>query len=345
MHEIKALTQRLLPNSVKDRAGWAGDIASAFHALRIAPEPANICAAIAVIEQESTFNADPPVPGLPRIVRQEIETRRQRYGIPQLAVDAALAMKSRDGRSYAKRIDTLRTEKEMSQLFEVMIAEVPLGEPLFARYNPVRTGGPMQVSVEFARQQVRAAPYPYAPMDTVRHEVFTRHGGLYFGIAYLLDYPAPYASPLYRFADFNAGRYSSRNAAFQQAVSRIARRRLSLDGDLLRYADGTPDANAVSETQRALEAIDELRLNKGEVLRDLRLEKSAAFQDTRLYRRVFELADELGTEPAPRAVLPRIDLKSPKIKRKLTTEWFARRVNWRHENCLARTEPDPRNVR
>jgi hypothetical protein len=35
-------------------------------------------------------------------------------------------------------------------------------------------------------------------------------------------------------------------------------------------------------------------------------------------------------------VLPQIDLRSPKFKRKLTTEWFARRVAARHAACLAR---------
>jgi hypothetical protein len=35
-------------------------------------------------------------------------------------------------------------------------------------------------------------------------------------------------------------------------------------------------------------------------------------------------------------VLPRIALASPKITRKLTTEWFARRVDERHQRCLAR---------
>ena len=33
--------------------------------------------------------------------------------------------------------------------------------------------------------------------------------------------------------------------------------------------------------------------------------------------------------------MPQIDLKSPKITRKLTTEWFARRVDSRFKQCLA----------
>jgi hypothetical protein len=35
-------------------------------------------------------------------------------------------------------------------------------------------------------------------------------------------------------------------------------------------------------------------------------------------------------------MVPRIELKSPKISRNLTTEWFARRVEERYERCLAR---------
>ncbi len=335
--EGKALVSRLLPGGVSDRAGWAADIFNAFAALRIPATTENFCTAIAVIEQESTFQADPAVPGLSRIAWAEIETRRKHYGMPKLLLDAALAKTSRDGRSYKVRIDTLRTEKQMSILFEDMTSEFPYGDHLFARYNPVRTGGSMQVSVQFAEEQARTAPYPYPPIGSVRHEVFTRRGGLYFGIAYLLDYPASYGEPLYRFADFNAGRYSARNAAFQNAVTKISKRRLSLDGDLLRYAGSGDRSQDPSDTQRALDAVAaRLRLSRAEVQHDLAQEKAPGFQDTVLYQRVFALADQLAADKLARAVMPQIDLKSPKIKRRLTTEWFAKRTNGRYGNCLAR---------
>jgi hypothetical protein len=236
--DTRALVAKLLPASVKDKAGWANDLHAAFTHLKIPQVPETYCAALAVIEQESTYQVDPVVPNLPDIVWNELEQRGAKFGIPKLLISAAMLKTSPDGRSYQKRIDTLKTEKQLNALFNDMITELPFGQKLFADHNPVHTAGPMQVSIEFAEQHARERPYPYRLTSNVRDEVFTRRGGLYFGSAILLDYPAPYTEVVYRFADFNAGRYSSRNAAFQSALGRLTGKALVLDGDLLRYLNG-----------------------------------------------------------------------------------------------------------
>jgi hypothetical protein len=81
-----------------------------------------------------------------------------------------------------------------------------------------------------------------------------------------------------------------------------------------------------------------LGLDEREIRRDLEREKVREFEETDLYRKVFELADERG--PAPRAVVPDIRLQSVKISRKLTTDWYARRVDDRYRRCL-RSPPRP----
>ncbi|TAH51512.1 MAG: DUF1615 family protein [Betaproteobacteria bacterium] len=333
----QALVQRLLPPGVtRDRAGWAADIADAIGALRLTPSAENYCAAIAVIEQESTFQADPAVPGLSKIVWREIETRRAKYMIPKVALDAALSKPSPTGRTYKQRIDALRTEREMSELFGDMIDELPGGKLLLSGYNPVRTGGPMQVSVAFAEEHARTRPYALPVKGTLRDAVFTRRGGVYFGIAHLLDYPAPYRDPLYRFADFNAGHYSSRNAAFQQAVAQLSGRKLVLDGDLLSYVNGVPSA-ATSSTQRAVfDLARRLGLSRDEIQAGLRQEKDESFYRSKVYQRVFALADAAAGRPVAREAMPRIDLKSPKIRSKITTAWFAERVKMRYGHCMGR---------
>jgi len=334
--EGRALVGRLLPDGVKDRAGWALDIYAALAALDIPPTPENICAAIAVTEQESGFQVDPVVPGLASIAHKEIDRRRESAGIPRFALDAALAISSPNGKSYAERLDAVKTEQQLSEIYEDFIGRVPFGKVLLADRNPVRTAGPMQVSIAFAEEFVVAKPYPYPVSGTIRHEVFTRRGGLYFGIAHLLAYPASYPRQLYRFADFNAGQYASRNAAFQSAVTELSGIPLELDGDLIRYDHGQP-ARQPGSTELATRVLGHrINLNNEDIRRDLDVGKEQRFEETRLYARVFGLADKLTGKPAPRAALPQVQLHSPKITRSLTTEWFANRVEGRYQTCLQR---------
>lgn len=331
---VRAQIAALLPARTADRAGWARDIYAAFAALKLAPTTGNICAVLAVAEQESGVNADPVVPNLPRTAWKEIEGRAAGVGVPALAVHLALKLPSPDGRSYAERIDGARTEGELSRIFEDFIGMVPLGRRLFGGFNPVRTGGPMQVAVAFAEDYARDHPYPYPVDQSLRREVFTRRGGLYFGIAHLLDYPAPYDQPLYRFADFNSGRYASRNAAFQSAVATASGIPLDLDGDLLR--PGAP-LDKPGSTELAVRSIGkELGLGDREIRRQLEQGDRPGFEGSRLYREVFELAEGREGRPLPRAVVPKITLHSPKMTRQRTTGWFAQRVDGRYRRCLAR---------
>ncbi|QQN52885.1 DUF1615 domain-containing protein [Stutzerimonas balearica] len=321
---------RLLPGNLRDRQGWAQDIQAAFTTLEIEPSRENLCSVIAVTEQESTFQVAPPVPGLAKIARAEIDRRAARLHIPQFLVRGALSLDSPTGKTYAERLSRVRTEQELSAIFDDFTGMVPLGRQLFGSLNPVRTGGPMQVSIAFAES--RAGDYPYPIEGSVRDEVFSRRGGMYFGIAHLLDYPAHYDKSLYRYADFNAGWYASRNAAFQNAVTRASGIKLALDGDLVIHG-----SSRVGATERAVRTLGkQLDLDEDEIRRALLQGDSLTFEDSELYEKVFALADRRAGKRLPRALVPGIKLESPKITRNLTTAWFAQRVDERRRRCLAR---------
>ena len=331
--DVRAAVDRALPAAISDRAGWSADITGAFIKLGLPPSRENTCAVVAVIEQESGFQVDPVIPGLGGIALRTIDTRAAHAGVPLALVHAALDLESSDGRTYRERIKAARTEKELSDVYEDFIGRVPLGRRLFASWNPIRTRGPMQVNVAFAEQFEAIKPYPYHDYRRdLRDELFTRRASIYFGVAHLLDYRAPYDRYLYRFADYNAGRYSSRNAAFQQAASIIAGKPLTVDGALLA---NDPDAKGAGSTERLLLGIaPRLRLSDADIREALEQGRTDGFARTALYRRVFTLADRKAGRRLPRAILPRIRLEGPKIVRPLTTGWYARRVNGRFDRCV-----------
>jgi hypothetical protein len=322
-----------LPRSLSDRSGWTADMYAAFGALGIEPSRENICAVVAVIEQESGFHVNPVIPGLPAIAWREIDSRAERAGVPHLVVHTALQLKSPTGRSYSDRIDDARTEKDLSDIFEDFIGTVPMGRTLFAERNPIRTRGPMQVNVAFAETYAAVKPYPYPVKLSIADEAFTRRGSVYFGTAHLLAYAAPYDAYLYRFADYNAGQYASRNAAFQRAAGIASGIPVVPDGALLPHDS---EAKAPGGTEPALRALGKrLNLGDGAIHDALEQGKSADFERSSLYRRVFALAEQRAAHSLPREAVPRIQLHGPKISRYLTTYWYAHRVDQRFKRCLA----------
>jgi hypothetical protein len=327
-----AIIERSVPKDVPDRTGWINDIYTGFSVQELDATRNNVCAVVAVIEQESNFRVDPVVPQLGAVARREIDTRAQHAGVPALVVRGALGLRSPNGRTYAERIDAARTEKQLSDIYEDFIGSVPLGRDLFADWNPIRTRGPMQVNIAYAKQYAAIRPYPYPVKTSIADEVFTRRGSVYFGIAHLLAYRPPYDAYIFRFADFNAGQYASRNAAFQNAVSRVSGVPLVADGALLSDKDG---ASSPGDTERALHAIAaRLKLDQSEIHGALEHGRMPDFENTAVYERTFTLAERGGIRPLPRAVIPTITLHGPKLSRDLTTSWYAHRVQGRFERCV-----------
>ena len=307
------------------------DIYAGLTVQGLQPTQQNTCAVVAVIEQESGFHVNPVVPGMGAIAWKEIDNRAEHAGVPPLLVHAALDLHSSDGRTYSERIGGAKTEKDLSDIYEDFIGSVPLGRRLFSGWNPIRTRGPMQVNVAFAQSYAQVRPYPYPIKNSVDDELFSRRGSLYFGIAHLLAYQPPYDQYLYRFADFNAGQYASRNAAFQNAVSRASGAPLVTDGALLSHESG------IGSTELALRALSgRLNMNEGAIHSALEQGKTKEFERTQLYEKVFALADRTARRPLPRAIVPSIKLHGPKLSRQLTTSWYAHRVNGRYERCMGK---------
>jgi hypothetical protein len=330
--QARALVERSLPANLPDRGGWTDDIYSAFTYLGLTPSAQNSCAVSAVIAQESGYQVNPVIPGLAAMASREIDRRAQQSLVPLAVVHGALGWKSADGHSWNERIEAARTEKDLSDIYEEFIGSVPLGKTLFENRNPIRTRGPMQVNVAFAERFSATHQYPYPVRTSIADELFTRRGSIYFGVAHLLAYRAPYDSYLYRFADFNAGQFSSRNAAFQRAVADAAHMQLVADGALLPH-EGM--ISAMGSTESAIRDLSlRLDLDHDAIHAALGQERTEAFEGTAVYRRTFALAEQETGRSLPRAVIPSIELQGPKLSRHLTTDWYAHRVDDRYQHCL-----------
>ena len=105
------------------------------------------------------------------------------------------------------------------------------------------------------------------------------------------------------------------------------------DGALLAHDSDASNPGATELAVRTLAA--RLKMSDGAIHTALADGKTKRFESTTLYLRVFALADQRSASPLPRAVVPRIKLGGPKIKRSLTTDWYAHRVDDRFKRCLS----------
>ncbi len=198
----------------------------------------------------------------------------------------------------------------------------------------------MQVNVAFAARLRRGAPLPFSDRHLHRgravhppRQPVLRHrapAGLFGALRSV-------SVPLRRFqrrAVFEPQcRVAERGERGVRRAAGARRRRCCP-----REAGAQEDSGA---TERALRSIGgRLGLSNGEIHDALETERTADLERTRLYSRVFALAEKKAGHPLPRAIVPRIELHGPKISRRLTTEWYAQRVNSRFETCLKHL-PEP----
>lgn len=306
--------ERLLPAYVvRDRRGWAKDLHASFKAHHVRINLENVGAAIAVIDQASRFIDDPVEHDLPCRALLTLEERARRAGVSRLLLGCLLRRRTRAG-TYRERIENVWSEKELSGILDDF-----LGSSSFVRKlpHPVSSRGPMQVDVAFAERFVRehAIEAPYSRRDLAQ-QLFSRRVGLYFGVAKLLRHPAPYGA-LYRFGDYATEPFVSRNAAFQHAVAALSGEPLALEGM----------ASGLGPTEHAIQMLaGKLNMGAHKIREDLATHRTEAFERTLLYMGVFHLAEKKGRQ-VPRALLPRIDLRTLKHPQGLSTEAYAQQLH------------------
>ncbi len=337
-------------SSTQDPRGWAIDLLDVLRSENVAQSRENICAAIAIIDQESNFVADPAVAGLGALAETALRTKADRVPIlGRLALQFLETTPSAKD-SYMERIRSAHTERDLDMTYRSMVedaskraslslvVESGLLNQLIEERNDINTIGSMQVSVKFALEnakQSRWLPMSLKDVYALRDELYTRRGGLYYGVLQLLGYESGYNRKIFRFADYNAGRYASRNAAFQNIISALSTVKLTKDGDLLLYDKNQQALKTVSQSEKALRSIiaaQHLGLDDKQLRADLLKEKTAAFTTTQIYVAIRNLAKP----PVAFAEIPSIELTSPKIRHHMTTQNFAESVEKRYQKCMGK---------
>lgn len=363
--EAKSLNQeqikKLIPARVNDRASWAEDIASITETLKIPNSKENICSIVAVVDQESNFVANPNVAGLGQKAVKEVSTRLQEKFEDKLGVtlggplanyfNDVLRTQPSIEDNYLKQMSKVKNEQQLDVLYREIFdymsqhyhvsaltgAAKLVGQDIAEKMNPITTLGSMQVHINYAKEHKRNS----VNNNELRDDLYTQYGGLYYGIHRLMLYPAAYDKAIYRFADYNSGMYSSRNAAVQKMVEKLTEIDLSLDGDLLSYdKNGNPlVTNTLSEKAiNTLFITNKVLITPRQLRNDLKDEKSADFEKTQTYIAISKLYQEKTGKDPIYAIMPEVVISGPKLSRDYNTNWYASRVNGRFETCMQRAK-------
>lgn len=352
---------KLIPNRVQQRESWAKDIYDISQQFGIPQTKDNMCSIIAVVDQESNFVADPQVAGLGAKAVKEVEERLEEKFTEKLGekiggtvagyFQEVLKNQPTPDNNYLSQMRKVKTERELDELYREIFDHMSqhyhvsaltgaaklVGQDIGEKLNPITTLGSMQVHISYAKEHKRQG----GNIAALRSDLYTQYGGLYYGIHRLMMYPADYERAIYRFADYNSGMYSSRNAAFQTMLNAVADIELDLDGDLLLYTKDGSERAQKSQSENALInlfALEKVLITPRQIRADLKKEKEKKFEETATYQEVVRLYEEKTGKDAIYAVMPEVVISGPKLSRDYNTNWFATRVNGRYNTCMQRAK-------
>ena len=353
--------KKVLPSRVSERQSWAQDIFDIMDELRIEKTKQNVCSIVAVVDQESNFIADPTVAGLGEKAVQEINSRLKEKFEAKLGeliggtvagyFQEVLKNQPSPENNYMSQMRQVKTERELDLLYREIFAYMSkhyhisaltgaaklAGQDIGEKMNPITTLGSMQVHINYAKEHKRQS----GNIVELRNSLYTQYGGLYYGIHRLMQYPAEYDQAIYRFADYNSGMYSSRNAAFQSMLQALTENEISLDGDLLLYNKDGDVRPTLSQSEKELIAIfakNNVLVTPRQVRSDLKKEKDKKFENTQTYLAVQKLYQSKTNKDPIYAVMPQVVISGPKLSRDYNTNWFASRVNGRYETCMQKAK-------
>ena len=353
--------KKVIPTRVNDRQSWAQDIFDIMQELKIPKTKQNVCSIVAVVDQESNFVADPTVPGLGAKAVEEINTRLKEKFEAKLGetiggtvagyFEDVLKNQPSPEDNYMSQMRRVKTERELDLLYREIFdymskhyhvsaltgAAKLVGQDIGEKMNPITTLGSMQVHINYAKEHKRQS----GNIAELRNDLYTQYGGLYYGIHRLMEYPADYDKAIYRFADYNSGMYSSRNAAFQTMLNALTETEISLDGDLLLYSKNGDIKPTQSQTEKVLITVfanNNILVTPRQIRSDLKKEKEQSFENTQTYIAVQKLYQSKTNKEPIYAVMPQVVISGPKLSRDYNTNWFASRVNGRYETCMQKAK-------
>jgi len=316
VHEI--LEKNLAGAISPKESEWASTIIESMEKREMPLDEEHVSLVTAVISVESSISADPKIGSMEETIQRKIE-KLESGGF----VDRGKAGLARSFYADNKaKLDAITTERELEKFIDS-----------FSRFGPTRfflesfrpeTLGSMQLDVDTAIDLAWEYDETGYDDNEMRDILYDMEGGVYYGVLYLKEIVDAYTTDKderlneenvkFIAADYQAGPYTSRNAALQKQLNELTGSNLALDGKI-----GPKTVKVINdflEGRGRKEFINKniISLSKGEGLESLQA-----------YNFIKETYREEYDEPEY-AMIPSITSDSVKFKSSFTTEYHAKKV-------------------